>query len=254
MSLLILEDDRTITGEDSILTEVTRNYTTQFTEPTLSQKGRQMQREARDHLLRHTTIKITAAESRFLEEPPTLLELGEIVKLLHNDKSPGADGLTAKVFKACWHFIQHNFLQMVLAYWATGELAYTIKEGIIKLLPKKTNKRRLRDWRPLTMLTVVYKIIAKLLALRLNLLLPQLVSPKQTGFIPGWHILENISLAWLTHDWVKARGHPALFLSLDFEKAFNRVNHDYIWETMAKLGFGKHFILLVQGLLTNGTS
>jgi hypothetical protein len=60
--------------------------------------------------------------------------------MLHNDKLPGADGLTAEVFKACWHFIQQDFLMMVLAFWETGKLAYNIKEGIIKLLPKKPDK------------------------------------------------------------------------------------------------------------------
>jgi hypothetical protein len=104
------------------------------------------------------------------------------------------------------------------------------------------------------MLTVVYKIIAKLLALRLKVLLPQLVNPQQTGFIPGRHILENVSLAWLAHDWVKATGHSALFLSLDFEKAFDRVNHEYLWNTMERLGFSALFILLVQSLLTHATS
>jgi hypothetical protein len=103
------------------------------------------------------------------------------------------------------------------------------------------------------MLTVVYKIIAELLALRLKVLLPNIINPQQTGFIPGRHILENISLAWLTHDWVKATGQAALFLSLDFEKAFDRVNHAYLWETLAKLGFGMHYITLVQGLLSNAT-
>jgi hypothetical protein len=174
--------------------------------------------------------------------------------MLHNDKSPGADGLMSEVFKAYWHFMQQEFLLMVLAFPETGELAYTIKEGVIKLLPKKPDKRRLWDWWPLTMLTVVYKIIAKLLALRLKVLLPQLISPQQTGYIPGRHILENISLAWLTHDWVKATSHSALFLSLDFEKACDRINHEYIWSIMAMLGSGAHFILLVQSLLTNATS
>jgi hypothetical protein len=104
------------------------------------------------------------------------------------------------------------------------------------------------------MLTVVYKILAKLLALRLKVLLPTIISPQQTGFIPGRHILENISLAWLAHDWIRSTGNSALFLSLDFEKAFDRVNHEYLWETLAKLGFGAHYILLVQSLLTNATS
>jgi hypothetical protein len=90
--------------------------------------------------------------------------------------------------------------------------------------------------------------------LRLKVLLPNIISPQQTGFIPRRHILENISLSWLAHDWVRSTGNTALFLSLDFEKDFDQVNHDYLWETLATLGFGTHYISLVQSLLTNATS
>jgi hypothetical protein len=140
MPLLLLEDSQSITEEAAILTEVTCNYTKQFAEPMLTQADVQRQMQAQDYLLRNTASKLSEADTCFLEEPPTLLEITEIVKMLHNDKSLGVHGLTAEVFKACWHFIQHDFLHMVLAYWETGELAYTIKEGIINLLPKKPDK------------------------------------------------------------------------------------------------------------------
>jgi hypothetical protein len=70
----------------------------------------------RSYLLHNTISKLSAADNRFLEEAPFTLELTEIVKMLHNDKSPGADGLTSEVFKACWHFIQHDFSLMVSAF------------------------------------------------------------------------------------------------------------------------------------------
>jgi hypothetical protein len=95
-----------------------------------------------------------------------------------------------------------DFLAMALEYWKTGELASKLKEGLIKILPKKADKRRLKDWRPLTMLNVAYKILAKFLALRLCIVIPSLIAPQQTGFVPGQKILENISLAWLTADWL----------------------------------------------------
>ncbi|CAM6096717.1 unnamed protein product [Calypogeia fissa] len=71
------------------------------------------------------------------------------------------------------------------------------------------------------MLTTIYKLIAKLFALCLKVFLPRLIDPQQTGFIPGRNILENISSAWLTMDWIRAKRFSALFLKLDFEKAFD---------------------------------
>ncbi|CAM6097625.1 unnamed protein product [Calypogeia fissa] len=104
------------------------------------------------------------------------------------------------------------------------------------------------------MLTTVYKLIAKLLALRLKVFLPDMIDPQQTGFIPGRHILENISTAWLTMDWIRAKRFSALFLKLDFEKGFDRVNHDYLWSTLSHMGLGRNFIRLVQSLLTDAYS
>jgi hypothetical protein len=147
-----------------------------------------------------------------------------------------------------------NFLAMALTFWQAGELTPKLKEGLIKIIPKKVDKRRLKDWWPLTMLNLAYKLLAKLLALRLRIVIPTLIAPQLTGFVPGRNILENISLAWLTLDWLNHRNEPALFLSLDFEKAFDRVEHAYLWETMSWLGLGGTFLQLVQGLICNATS
>jgi hypothetical protein len=117
---------------------------------------------------------------------------------------------------------------MIAKFWETKTMVYKIKEGVIKLIPKKVDKRHLKDWRPLTMLTTTYKLIAKLLASRLRLVLPKIINIQQTGFIPGRHILENISLAWLTADWIQKTRYKALFLKLDFKKAFDRVEFDYL--------------------------
>lgn len=99
------------------------------------------------------------------------------------------------------------------------------------------------------MLSVVYKLISKLLATRLSPHSKHLIRPQQTGFIPGRFILENVSLAWLTHDWVTKHNQPTLFLKLDFEKASDRVEHPSIWAVLERIGLGGTFLMLGQGLL-----
>lgn len=65
---------------------------------------------------------------------------------------------------------------MINCFWETGILAYKLLEGIIKLIPKSAFKQNVTDWHPITLLNTIYKLIAKLLALRLNSLLPDLIS------------------------------------------------------------------------------
>lgn len=95
------------------------------------------------------------------------------------------------------------------------------------------------------MLNTIYKIIAKLLALRLRSLLPYLVHERQTGFVPGCQILENISITSLSIDWIIHSKLQAILLFLDFKKAFDRVDFSYIWATLTKLGLCRKFLQLV---------
>lgn len=88
------------------------------------------------------------------------------------------------------------------------------------------------------MLNMIYEIIAKLLALQLRSFLPLLVHECQKSFVLGLKILENISITYLTIDWVLYNKSQALLLLLDLKKASNRVDFTYIWATLAALGLG----------------
>lgn len=85
------------------------------------------------------------------------------------------------------------FINMIKHFWSTGELSHNFRSRVMKVIPKKLDKRHLRHWRPLTMLTV-YKLIASILLERISPVNKVLISPQQTGFIPGRSIMENISL------------------------------------------------------------
>lgn len=103
------------------------------------------------------------------------------------------------------------------------------------------------------MLTTTYKLIVKLIALHLRTLLPKPVSDQQTSFIPGRQILDNISITWLVFDKLQLDKTAALFLKLDFEKAFDRVDFNYIWASLRALGLGGKFLTLMQGLILGGS-
>lgn len=110
--------------------------------------------------------------------------------------------MTVEVLLACWSFLQNDCLAMIHQFLGTSNLARQTTAGVLKLVPKKADERSLKDWHPLTMLPTIYKLIAKLLAEQFSPYSSNIISIQQTGFIPGCHILENILLAWMTHDWV----------------------------------------------------
>lgn len=133
---------------------------------------------------------------------PTREELWKILQSLSRRKALGLDGITAEVLLASWSFLRVDYHAMVKHLWETRVLPHNTIVGMINLIPKKVDKRRLQGWRPLTMLLVVYNPIAKLLLVRFSPHNQHLINPWQTGFILGRFILENISCLddlWLDH-------------------------------------------------------
>lgn len=115
---------------------------------------------------------------------------------------------------------------MLIHFWWTRMLNRGTTIGIMVITPKKADKRHLKDQRPLTMMAMVYKLISKLSSEKFSPKNFDIINPQQMGFILGRYILENVSLAWLMHDWVTHNKLPTLSILLDLEKAFDKVEHN----------------------------
>lgn len=114
------------------------------------------------------------------------------INSLNNDKAPSPDGLPVEFYKANISWICKDLHDIYVEAIANGSLGPKINSDIIKLLPKDGDKALIKNWRPITLLNVSYKILAKILALRLAHILPKFVCATQTRFIKGRYILENL--------------------------------------------------------------
>jgi hypothetical protein len=103
-----------------------------------------------------------------LTAPITISELHGAMKLLPTGKEPGADGFQVDFFLAMWDIIGTNVLEVCQSAFSSGILHWDLNTGTLCLLPKRSDKISLRNWRPITLLGSVYKCIAKLLAQRLQ--------------------------------------------------------------------------------------
>ncbi|KAL3675054.1 hypothetical protein R1sor_025002 [Riccia sorocarpa] len=186
-----------------------------------------------------------------LDETPTNKEISDTLFLLPAGKSPGPDGVSREVMVELWPVIGNLFCEVVVEFWESGRLHPYFKEGLLFLLPKTENTSGLAHWRPITLLNTVYKVIAKLLALRLAVVLPGLVPVEQQGFLKGRSMQNCILTFALVHENLKRHRKGALFFTLDQEKAYDRLLPQFIWETMEKLGFSRQFRSIVQGLQTD---
>jgi hypothetical protein len=118
---------------------------------------------------------------------------------------------------------------------------------LITLVPKKGDLQFIQNWRPISLANVGYKIMAKVYARRLMPLMEDIIGPAQSGFVPGRDIRDNVLEAVIvgqaaTRD-ASVRGGMVL---LDFEKAYDRLNRKFLFQTLAAIGFGPAFIAAVR--------
>jgi hypothetical protein len=153
------------------------------------------------------------------------------------DKALGADGIPTEFFQEFTMEIAPTLLLAFKAMFNSGETSEQINKGIITLIPKTGDHPRLGNWRPITLLGSLYKILAKTLAKRLQIHLPNIVRPNQTGFVEGRSILDNTFLAQEALDWAIESDQDLVMLLLDFEKTFDRIEWGFLFKALAKLGF-----------------
>ncbi|KAI3359137.1 hypothetical protein L3Q82_002592 [Scortum barcoo] len=129
-----------------------------------------------------------------------------------------------------------------------GRLPLSCRRAVITLLPKKGDLQELKNWRPVSLLCTDYKIMSKVLASRLREVMASIIHPDQTYCVPGRLISDNVTLI---RDILEVSGSLAVdtgLISIDQEKAFDRVEHKYLWQTLAAFGFSPGFIAKIRVL------
>lgn len=174
---------------------------------------------------------------------------------MKNNKSPGSDGLSVEFYKIFWKYIKQHYINSINYSFAQGELTNLQKQGIITLLPK-TGKESifLSNWRPISLLNVDYKIATKSIANRIKKVLPNVISSEQTGFMKGRYIGENVRLIFEIIEYAEEYNQPCLLFFSDYEKAFDSLNHDFIYKCLNHMNFGESVIKWIRLFYHQATS
>ena len=171
-------------------------------------------------------------------------ECEKALKEMKNQKCPGSDGITAEFNILFWKKIKEYYLKSIIFSFQNKELTELQKQGIT-LLPK-TGKdiSVLENWRPISLLNVDYKKATK--ANRMKNVLPKLIHESQTGFMKGRYIGENIRLILETLEYADDQNLPGILFFSDFEKAFDSINHDYMFKCLRHFNFSDDLINWVK--------
>jgi hypothetical protein len=163
---------------------------------------------------------------------------------MRSNATPGLDGLNVAFYKASWNWSKQDVHRLVSNFYANASLLTDLNQTFITLIPKKPNHVIPQDFRPIGLCDVIYKIVAKSLAGRVQPHLPTYISQTQSAFISGRHISSNVILTQeIIHSFtLKSWSSQAFLLKIDLAKAFVRLEWSFITQALTRLGFTDHFI------------
>ena len=197
--------------------------------------------DAQCDLFSYVTSRLDESEKASCEGPLTLAEASEALRLSNRNKSPGPDGLTVEFYAYFWDKLGETLVHVFNQSLDYGELPDSMKASVTRLVHKKDDKRDLKNWRPISLLNVDYKICSKAISLRLAKVLSSIVDPDQTCSIPGRSIFSNLTLLRDTLAFIERTNEAGILLSLDQEKAFDRVDRTFLSNLLELFGFGPWF-------------
>ena len=187
--------------------------------------------------------KLTNMQKTMLEQEIEMDEIHKVIMSMKLDKVPGCDGFGIGFYRTFYDELKPYLWGMYREVLETGKFGLTSRKGIISLIPKgNKDSRKIVNLRPLTLLCNDFKILAKVLANRLKLVLPDIIDVAQNGFMPEREIHSNLrnTIDIITH--IYQSGKKAVILIIDFLKCFDRIEHQAIFKTMKLYNFGSNFI------------
>lgn len=189
-----------------------------------------------------------------LSMPFTNDEIDRVIKIIPSDRAPGPDGFTGHFLKVCWDIIKPDFYKLCQDFWEGKISLECLNNSLITLVPKKLNPERVNDFRPISLLNCVLKVITKILAERLQRWILKLVHRNQYGFIKTRTIQDCLGWAFEYIHQCKTSGNEIVILKLDFEKAFDTMAHPFILNMLEAKGFDSRWLGWIKAILSSGTS
>ena len=146
--------------------------------------------------------KITVAQAAFLETIPSSEEVKQAVWACGIDKAPGFDGYNFKFIWKMWDILKDEIYEFVMDFFVAGCSVRHLNVTWVTLIQKVENPSSIDDYRPISMVGALYKIISKILSLRLKEVIASLIDESQSAFVMNRQILDGVlivneSLRWL---------------------------------------------------------
>lgn len=185
---------------------------------------------------------LSGEDKMMLREGISAMELLDRLKEMKSGKTPGKDGLPAEFYVKCWPVVGVYVTEVINYCVSQRCTAPSMKDGLITLIHKKGDQRDMKNWRPITLLNCDYKLLAKVFAKRLSEVVDKMVGEWQLCAVPGRRIAEGLTLLRDLTYYVQSNNVALTVAGMDLEKAFDKVNHAFLFHCLLRLGIPEEVV------------
>ncbi|GKV18315.1 hypothetical protein SLEP1_g28713 [Rubroshorea leprosula] len=196
---------------------------------------------------------VSSSSWHLLTSPPSDSEIKKAIFSMKPFKAPGPDGLHATFFQKFWLLLKDKLCLEIRDIFSSGVMPDSWSASLIALIPKNSNPESISQFRPIGLCNVPYKIVTKIIVLRLKELMGDLISPMQSSFLPGQNGIDNvILLREFVHSFHKRKGRQGdMIVKLDLEKAFDRLEWSFIKEALIFSNLPPLMIKLIMSCISS---
>ncbi|CAL1392116.1 unnamed protein product [Linum trigynum] len=198
--------------------------------------------------------KVTEEMNQKLLRPFTAEEIQAALFQMDATKAPGDDGFPSLFFQKNWSTIAPKVTEELTGFLNGGSLPTELNRTLIALIPKVKNPISPKEYRPISLCSILYKVLSKTITNRLKGVLNDLICEAQSAFVPGRSITDNVIAAFECFSTMKNKNKGdkgLLALKLDMAKVYDRVEWIFLERVMVKLGFDEKWIKLIMNCVSS---
>ncbi|KAJ0434710.1 putative RNA-directed DNA polymerase [Helianthus annuus] len=181
--------------------------------------------------------QLTDDQAKKLIEEFSREEIKEAVWACGSDRAPGPDGFSFKFIKRFWVQLEKYFVGVLKEFHKKAQIGRGCNSSFIALIPKTRDPKSVSDFRPISLIGVIYKVIAKVLATRIKKVIPSVVASVQTAFVEGRLIFDGPIITSEIISWAKKKHQKIFVFKVDFEKAYDSINWKFLLANLKAMKF-----------------